>query len=255
MMLIDTHCHLNLPEFANPTAAIQEARDVGVTRMIVIGIDIPSSQKALEIALANEGAYAVVGVHPNSAANYSKSDVVALEQMLKNPKAVAIGEIGLDYHWDHATPEQQRVALFDQLDLAEAVGKPVVFHCREAYPDLLSLLEERTQLRWLFHCFVGDMEDAKRAVQLDGWFGVDGPITYPKANDLREVIRSLPQERIVIETDSPYLTPVPFRGKPNRPAYVRYVNSGLASCLGMDVEECARLTTANAVQFFGLGEK
>jgi TatD DNase family protein len=251
-LLIDTHCHLNLPEFPDPDAAIAEAHAEGVTRMIVVGIDVPSSLRALEIAEAHDGVYAIVGLHPNSAAKFNEETISEIDKMLAHRKAVAIGEIGLDYHWDFATPEQQRVALFAQLDLAERTGKPVVFHCRDAYPDLLTLLEGRGRLKWLFHCFAGSIEDARRAVELDSWFGVDGPITYPKANDLRDVMRFLPRDRIVIETDAPYLSPVPYRGKPNRPAHVRFVNDGLAACLGINSEECAGLTTGNAERFFGL---
>jgi TatD DNase family protein len=252
-MWIDTHCHLNLAEhFPDPAAAIKEAQDAGVARIIVVGIDLPMSRRALEIADAHDGVYAVVGVHPNSAAAYQASHLSEIEEMLRHPKAVAIGEIGLDYHWDFATPDQQRVALFDQLDLAESTGKPVVFHCRKAYPDLLSLLEKRKQLSWLFHCFAGTMADARRAVEIGAWFGVDGPITYPKSHELRDIVETLPRDRIVIETDAPYLTPAPFRGKPNHPSYVRFVSAGLAAILSLELDECAELTTANAERFFGL---
>ena len=253
MTLVDTHCHLNLADkFPDPSKAIREAQDEGVTRMIVVGVDVVHSRLALEIAEAHEGVFAIVGVHPNYANDYKATDIHAIEEMLKHPKAVAIGEIGLDYHWDHATPEEQRVALFAQLELAESTGKPVVFHCRDAYPDLLTLLEERKKLKWLFHCFAGSLEDAAQAIKLDCYFGVDGPITYPKAHDLRSVVQSLPRDRIVIETDAPYLSPAPFRGKPNHPSYVRFVNAGLAATLGLELEECAELTTKNAEAFFGL---
>ena len=251
-MLVDTHCHLNLKEFADPEAAIGDAREHEVTRMIVIGVDVASSRRAIEIAEEHDGVYAVVGVHPNYACDYQTSDINTLEQMLAHAKVVAIGEIGLDYHWHYATREQQRVALSAQLDLADRLREPVVFHCREAYPDLLTFLETRQKGKWLFHCFAGDMEDARRAIALDAYFGVDGPITYPKAHGLREVVQSLPHDRIVIETDAPYLSPQPFRGKPNKPGYVRYVNAGLAATLGLTIEECAALTTANAERFFGI---
>ncbi|MEA2554666.1 MAG: TatD DNase family protein [Fimbriimonadaceae bacterium] len=254
-MLIDTHCHLNLADaFPDPAAAIKEAKDNGVGRMIVIGIDIPTSRRALEIADANDGVYAVAGVHPNSAAEYYPEHLREIEEMLKHPKVVAIGEIGLDYHWDHASRDEQAAALLDQLDLAHATGKPVVFHCREAYSDLLAVVEARNPSKWLFHCFSGSEEDARRAMALDAYFGVDGPITYPKAGDLRSVVAKLPKDRLVVETDAPYLSPEPFRGKPNKPANVRFVNAALAACLGIGEEECAALTTANAERFFGIGE-
>jgi TatD DNase family protein len=165
---------------------------------------------------------------------------------------VALGEIGLDYHWDYATPDQQRIALLDQLELARKLAKPVVFHCRDAYPDLLTILEEQPTHRYLFHCFAGNQEDARRALALGAMFGVDGPITYKKADALREVIAMIPRDRLVLETDSPYMAPTPHRGKPNRPAFVPFVNEGLAATLGISQEECASLTTANAKRFFGL---
>ncbi len=253
LTLVDTHCHLNLADkFPDPSRVIEDAKAEGVTRMIVVGIDVALSRLALEIAEKHDGVYAIVGVHPNYACDYLPSDIKEVEQMLKHPKTVAIGEIGFDYHWDYATPEQQRIALLDQLDLAESTGKPVVFHCREAYSDLLDILEERTRLKWLFHCFAGNMEDARRAIAIDAYFGVDGPITYPKSHELREIVQSLPKTRIVIETDAPYLSPAPFRGKPNHPSYVRFVNAGLAATLGLELEESAQLTTKNAEDFFGL---
>lgn len=252
-MLIDTHCHLNLADcFPDPLPAIRQARESGVDRMIVIGIDLPSSHRAVELAEGNEGVFAVVGIHPNSAAGYKPEYLKEIESLLDHPKVVAIGEIGLDYHWQHATHDQQARALIDQLDLADAKRIPVVFHCREAYPDLLTLLEARSVQTWLFHCFSGDANDARRAMAFGAWFGVDGPITYPKAEDLRSVVRTLPRDRLVIETDSPYLTPAPFRGRPNTPAYVKFVNEGLAACLGISSDECAALTTANAERFFRL---
>jgi TatD DNase family protein len=242
---------LNLADkFPDPSKAIEDAQDAGVTRMIVVGVDVATSRRALEIAEAHEGVFAIVGVHPNYSCDYRAEQIKDVEEMLGHAKAVAIGEIGLDWHWNYSTPDQQRAALFDQLALAESTGKPVVFHCRDAYPDLLTLLEGRKQLSWLFHCFAGDLKDAERAMKLDCYFGVDGPITYPKAHDLREVVQSLPRERIVVETDAPYLSPAPFRGKPNHPSYVRFVNAGLAASLGMTIEESAELTTKNAERFF-----
>jgi TatD DNase family protein len=253
MPLIDTHCHLNDTEaFPNPAATISRAREAGVERVIVVGVDVESSQRALELTEAHQGVYAIVGWHPNYTANYTSAKLSEIEELLRHPKAVALGEIGLDFHWQYATLEQQERALYDQLALGEESGKPIVFHCREAYPALLEKLESRTVLSYLFHCFAGDEEAARRAREMDCYFGVDGPITYKKSTHLREIVASLPQDRIVIETDSPYLTPEPFRGKPNEPANVVLVNSALASVLGISEEECTALTTRNAERFFRL---
>jgi TatD DNase family protein len=253
-MLIDTHCHLNDPEaYPDPVLEVEFALENGVERLLVVGIEPAGFDRAIALADRFPQVHAIVGWHPNFAANYESAKLKDLERLLQHPKVVALGEIGLDYHWDYATPDQQRRALIDQLDLAESCRKPVVFHCRDAYADLLAILDQRPPWPARFHCFSGTLEDAQRATARDSYFGVDGPITYKNASSLREIVASLPRERVVIETDSPYMTPVPFRGKPNRPGFVRYVNEALAELWGVSAEESARVTTANAVRFFGLG--
>jgi TatD DNase family protein len=251
-MLIDTHCHLNdAKAFPDPASALAEAREAGVERVIVVGVDAEDGRRALKLADQFEEVYAIVGWHPNYTSSYTDAGLREIEAMLLHPKVVALGEIGLDFHWQYATLEQQRKALFDQLDLAARMGKPVVFHCREAYPALLDILESRPVHPYLFHCFAGDESDAARAVALGCYFGVDGPITYKKSTQLREIFASLPRGRIVVETDSPYMSPEPLRGKPNKPANVALVNAGLAAALGISAEDCAALTTENAKRFFG----
>lgn len=251
--LFDTHCHLNLAEhFPNPDAEIVRARDAGVTRLCLVGIDEPTCGRAIQIAERHEGVFAIVGCHPNSAAGFDDGFLSWIGTMLEHPKVVALGEIGLDYHWDFATPEQQKTALTAQLDLARDRMTPVVIHCREAYGDLLRLLEDRPPHAYLFHCFSGDEADAARVDKLGGYIGVDGPITYKKSAAYRELIGKWPRERLLLETDSPYLTPEPYRGKPNHPAYLPFVNAAVAAAWQCDVQESARQTTANALQFFRL---
>jgi TatD DNase family protein len=253
-LLIDTHCHLNLSEhFPNPESEVDFARSMGVERIVVVGVDLETSQIAIDLADRNDGVYAVVGIHPNHSADFRPSYVDDVRALAVQPKAVAIGEIGLDYHWDFATRSQQALALDCQLDLAREIGAPVVFHCRKAYQDLLDILKARVEGRtgpWLLHCFSGSESDARQAIALDCYFGVDGPLTYKSAGELRDLVRSLPRNRIVVETDAPYLTPVPHRGKPNRPGYVAYVNSMLASLWDVSVEEAGRQTTENALRVF-----
>ncbi|HTQ10480.1 MAG TPA: TatD family hydrolase [Fimbriimonadaceae bacterium] len=252
-MLIDTHCHLNdSAAFPNPAATVAEAVEAGVTRMFVVGVDAEDSRRAVDLAERFTEVYAIVGWHPNHAESYSREGLDAIGQMLAHPKVVALGETGLDFHWSYATPEKQKAALLEQIALAGKLGKPVVLHCREAYPQLLDILESIEILPYLFHCFAGDEEDAKRAFGLGCYFGVDGPISFKKSGQLREILKWLPRDRIVVETDSPYLSPEPHRGKPNKPANVALVNAALASTLGMTEEECAAMTTANAERFFRL---
>lgn len=251
-MLIDTHCHLNLVEhFPDPGAEVAHARTMDVERIVVVGVDLETSQIALDLADRFPEVFAVVGIHPNHSADFKAGMIEEVREMLSHPKSAALGEIGLDYHWDFASRDQQYVALTAQLDLAAELDVPVVLHCREAYSDLLDILERR-QGRFLLHCFSGDANDAAKAVAMGCYFGVDGPLTYKSASDYRELVRTLPRDRIVVETDAPYLTPVPHRGKPNRPGFVSYVNAMLAMLWGVDPLESASITTENAKRFFRL---
>lgn len=253
MALFDTHCHLNDVEaFPDPASVIAEAREAGVERMVVIGVDIASSRLALGIAERHEGVFASAGLHPNYASDYEPGQLVEIEQLLCHPKCVALGEIGLDLHWEFATIEQQRRALRDQLELAETTGTPVIFHCRDAYAPLLDILEASPPRRFVMHCFSGDERDAARARALGAYYGFDGPLTFKKNEALRALAATLPRDRILIETDSPWLTPHPHRGKRNRPAWLPLINEALAAALCLSADECAALTTANAERFFGL---
>ncbi len=250
-MLIDTHCHLNDDKaFPDPRAEIDAALAAGVERLIVVGTGPKDWERAVAMAEAFSEVWAIVGWHPNYTAEYDPSSLVRLKELLGHPRVLALGEIGLDYHWDYADRTIQYTALRDGLDLAAELGKPVVFHAREAYSDLLDVLEKRPPHPYLFHCFAGNAEEGARAVALGAKFGVDGPVTYSKAEELREVLRSLPFENLVVETDAPYMSPVPYRGKPNRPAHVREVTQGLAKALGRPFEEVAARTTATARAFF-----
>jgi len=251
MRLTDTHCHLNDGHaFPLPEATAAEAAAQGVWRLVVVGVDTESSRRAVEIAERCENVYAVVGWHPNYTSKYDGEALKAIEALLDHPKSLALGEIGLDFYREHASREDQERALKDQLDLAEAKDVPVVFHCRDAYPELLDVLERRKVRPYLFHCFAGNDEDAGRASAFGAWFGVDGPVTYPSADGLRTTIAKLPRDKILLETDSPYMTPVPYRGQRNRPSFLPYVNAGLAAALGLGPEECADLTERSAEAFF-----
>jgi TatD DNase family protein len=251
--LTDTHCHLNLTEsFPDPEPYFDRAFAAGVSTLMLVALDPQSGQRALDLAESHESVFAIVGRHPHYAQDAQPADLQRLREMLIHPKAVALGEIGLDFHWDYASPEQQQSVLIPQLDLAVEMDKPVVFHCRKAYAELLGILEKRPPHPYLFHCFAGTAEDAARAQTLDCYFGFDGPLTYKKSHELREIVRTLRPERIVLETDSPYMTPEPLRGKPNEPANLPLINAALAETLAMSPKESAHLTTQNARLFFRL---
>jgi TatD DNase family protein len=216
--------------------------------MVLVGIDDESSAEAVRLAESHAGVFACVGWHPTSTAKPHDTSVVA--SLCESPRTVAIGEIGLDYHWDYSTPEQQRRSLEQHWSLACDLQMPVVFHCREAYDDLLAWLEgqERFPPTCVLHCFAGTAEHALKAMALPTrcFFGVDGPITYKNAAGLREVVASLPRDRILLETDSPFLTPHPHRGKPNEPAMIPLICAAVAAVLGMSPDDCSALTDANA---------
>jgi TatD DNase family protein len=251
--LTDTHCHLNLSEyFPEPLGAIERARAAGVKRIVNVGIDDATSRAAVKLANANDGVFACVGWHPTSAAKYTDVDIVA--ELCSHPMTIAIGEIGLDYHWDYSTPEEQFRSLNAHWSLACELQMPVVFHCREAYDDLLDWLAEQSTYppTCVLHCFAGSADQAAKALSLPThlYFGVDGPITYKNADGLREIVSALPTDRILLETDSPFLTPHPHRGKPNEPAMIPLICQRLAEVFNMAVEECAELTDANAKAAF-----
>jgi len=253
-MLIDTHCHLNdRKAFPDPQIIVAEAREAGVDRLVVVGIDIESSEYAIELSELFGDVYATVGLHPNEAAKFQDSTIADLERLYQHPRALAIGEIGLDYHWDFATKEQQHRALAAQLDLAEAIDAPIVFHCREAYDDLLEILERRRTTRILLHCFGGNQAQLDRALALGAIIGVDGPVTYPKADALREIIARVPRDRLLLETDAPWMSPHPFRGRPNHPGRLTFVRDAIAKLWETDTSEVEAITTENAMRFFGLG--
>ena len=253
-MLVDTHCHLHHPGyFEDPDGEVLRAHEAGVGRIVVVGVDPEDWPVALGFAERHEGVFAILGWHPNALENWDAARLRDLEELLKHPKALALGEIGLDNHHAFVPLAIQHDALTAQLDLAERLDLPVVFHAREAYTDLLDVLERRPKrLPYLFHCFTGSLPEAERAVALGATLGVDGPITYAKATALRELFAAVPLGRLVLETDAPYLAPVPHRGKPNRPAYIPLLAAELARARGLTSEEVAEATSANARAFFGL---
>lgn len=253
MRFIDTHCHLNDGRaFPDPAAAVAEAHEAGVAALVVVGIDTESSRRALEIAEQHPSVFAAVGWHPNHADEFSEKELAPLEEMLAHPKALALGEIGLDYYRDHSAPETQMRCLLAQLDLAESTGAKVIFHCREAYDDLLDVLERRPVIPYLFHCFAGSHDERDRCLALGGILGVDGPISYPKGDGLREVLGQAPLDRLVLETDAPWMPPVPYRGKSNQPAWLPLIAQALADARGVELAEVAQITTQTALKWFDL---
>ena len=261
-MLIDSHCHLNHPQFADDReAVVGRARDTGLTAMIVIGYDLESSEAAMELSSAEPDLWAAVGVHPHDASTYGREAERRLREMADHPKVTAIGEIGLDYHYKHSPPAVQREAFASQLALARDAGLPVVIHCREgdghaegqesAHEGVFRELERCCgAIAGVMHCWSGSVVQARRAVEYGMHIGIGGVLTFKNRGELADVVRSVPQERLLIETDAPYLAPVPYRGRRNEPSYVSLVCARLAQDLDVEPEHVARLTTANALRLF-----
>lgn len=254
-MLIDTHAHLDFPEFSDDLdAVLQRAKDKGVREIVTIGIDLASSRRAADIARAYPEIYATVGVHPHGARELSKETLSAFEGLARKERVVAIGEIGLDYYRNRQPRPIQRRCLQQQMELACMVGLPAVFHIRDAFVDFFEIIEDyRLRLPGgILHCFSGDWKTAKACLDMGFYLSIPGTVTFPKAEIQQEVVRRAPLDRILLETDAPYLAPIPFRGKVNEPAYVYYTAEKIAELRACPVEEIGRQTSMNARAIFGM---
>lgn len=256
MVLVDTHCHLDWNAFdADRDAVIRRAVDAGVTRMLTIGVDVPGSRRALELAGQYAEVYAAVGVHPNDCADFDAEMLKEIRSLAQHPKVVAIGEIGLDYYWHKVDHAVQARAFQAQLELAAELGKPVIVHSREAASDTIEMLENFThhapRTTGTLHSYFDDLTIMRRAFAIGFYCGVTGPITFKKSDRARNLLRQAPLDRLLIETDAPFLTPVPHRGQRNEPVHVRHVAETIAQARGAAVEVVARQTTLNANQLLG----
>jgi TatD DNase family protein len=252
--LADTHCHLCLADFEPDLPEVLErARAAGVERILVPGIDLETSRRAVELADDHEEIFAAVGVHPHHAATFGPATRDELRRLADSPRVVAIGEIGLDYYRDRSPRPAQRKAFEGQLDLAAEVRRPVVVHNREASGDVLERLLPWAALRdnpGVLHAFSSDAGEALAAAEAGLFLGVAGPITYPNAGERRRVTGELPRERILLETDSPYLTPHPHRGRRNEPARTTLIAAALAEIWGIDPDDARRAVWKNAATLF-----
>ena len=249
MRWTDDHCHL--PETVEAAApVIDEAVAGGVERLITVGCDVGQSERYAAVAAANPGTvWSTAGVHPHDA----KLGLDGLEAVLDRPGVVAVGECGLDFHYDHSPRDVQRSAFAAQIALARARNLPLVVHTREAWADTFDVLAgEGTPERVVFHCFTGGPDEARRCLDLGGHLSFSGIVTFPSADDIRAAAALCPLDRVLVETDSPYLAPVPNRGKPNRPVWVELVGAGVADAKGCAAEDVAVASWVNAEQVYGL---
>ena len=260
MKLVDSHAHLDMARFdADREDVIKRARAAGLTAIVTVGVDLPSSRRAVDLAVRHEMVWAAVGVHPHDAQTLDGETLAELRELARQPQVVAVGEIGLDYYRDLSPRDVQRRAFQAQLAWAAKQGKPVIIHDRDAHADVMAQLTE-----WaapltdsplagrlgVLHTFSGDLEMAERAVELGFYLSISGPVTYKKPGRLIEIVKALPLDRLLVETDCPFLTPEPHRGRRNEPAYVRLVAEQIAALRGMAFEELAAATTANAQRLF-----
>jgi TatD DNase family protein len=257
MNLIDTHTHLDFPQFDDDRErVIERAANAGVRAIVDVGTDLASSQAAVALAEAYSQVYAAVGVHPHDAKTLTEEMLEELRALASHPKVVAVGEIGLDFYRDLSPRDKQRRAFQQQLALAREIGKPVIIHDREAHTEVMDILrhwvEGSHKSVGVLHCFSGDLVMAQEAIELGFYISIAGPVTFKNARRLRELVRQLPPEKLLVETDCPYLAPHPHRGKRNEPAYVKLVAQEVARIKELSLEEVARITSDNAQALFAL---
>ena len=256
-MLIDSHVHLDDPRYdGDRDQVFQRAADAGIDAFVTIGCDLATSRSSVQLAQARENVFATIGVHPHESKEITTGWYDEFRLLAKKPKVVAYGEIGLDYHYDHSPREIQRQRFREQVQLAKELQLPIVIHTREAQEDTIAILKEEKagEVGGVFHCFSGDAWLAKDALDLGFYLSFSGVITFKNASMLRDIVRTVPMDRILVETDCPYLAPVPHRGKRNEPAFVRQVAQTIAELMGngtlSSLENIAQSTVDNTKRLF-----
>lgn len=249
--LIDTHAHLDMYE--DWDVIIKNAKENGIKKIIIPAVETEYFQKILDIANSYEDVYCMMGIFPTEAKNWHDGILDDIKEFAKNKKVVSIGEIGLDYYWDKSFIDEQKDIFIKQVKLANELGLPIEIHDREAHKDVFDILVEYNKTSdVVFHCFSGSVEFARECLKQGWYIALGGVVTFKNAVKTKEVAKDVPLDRLMLETDSPYLTPVPFRGKENQPAYVRYVADEIAKLKGIDVKEVIEATTKNAEMVFGI---
>ncbi|XXM71853.1 TatD family hydrolase [Lysinibacillus sphaericus] len=254
-MLFDTHVHLNAEQFNEDLEeVISRAKEAGVGRMVVVGFDRPTIERAMDLVEQYEFLYASIGWHPVDAIDMKEEDLAWIEELSSHPKVVALGEMGLDYHWDKSPKDIQKEVFRKQIHLAKKVKLPIIIHNREATQDIVDILREEgaEEVGGIMHCFSGSPEIARECVDMNFYISLGGPVTFKNAKKPKEVAKEIPLERLLIETDCPYLAPHPNRGKRNEPAYVKLVAEQIAELKDISLEEVETVTTENANKLFNI---
>lgn len=248
-MLIDTHSHIDMDNYKDRfDEVIAEAKDFGVEKIVIPGVAPSGFKRIVELCEKYENLYGAVGVHPEDLASFDSDAENLIREYLKHPKIVAVGEIGLDYYWDKSQIECQKEIFEKQILIAKEIGKPVLVHDREAHFDTLEILKKTnaSDVGVVMHCFSGSPEFAMECVREGFYIALGGVVTFKNAKKVKEVAKIVPLERLLLETDAPYMTPVPYRGKENQPAYVKFVAEEIANLRGVSFDEVARMTSFNA---------
>ena len=259
-MIIDTHAHVDVADYdEDREAVIERARENGVQYMVNIGCDVESSYRSMELAEQYDFIYATAGIHPHDVKSINGGTYAHLRQLLLHPKVIALGEIGLDFFKNYSPQDVQRTHFRNQIQLAREMNKPIIIHSRDAKEDIIAILSEfypnnPNAQSGIFHCFSGDQELADKALEMGFYISFSGSVTFKKAEALREVAKTIPADRLFAETDCPYLTPVPHRGKRNEPAYVNFTAEKLAELRGLKIEDVQRTMALNFFELFGIGE-
>ncbi|MEH6989969.1 MULTISPECIES: TatD family hydrolase [Bacillales] len=254
-MFFDTHAHLNAEQYNEDLQeVIDRALSEGISNIVVVGFDRPTIEKAMELTEKYDFIYASVGWHPVDAIDMTEEDLLWIEELSSHPKVVALGEMGLDYYWDKSPKDIQQEVFRKQIRLAKKVKLPIVIHNRDATADIVEILKEEGagEVGGIMHCFSGSPEIAQECVDMNFYISLGGPVTFKNAKKPKEVADVIPLEKLLIETDCPYLTPHPHRGKRNEPSYVKLVAEQIAEIKGLSTEEVAQATTENAKKLFGI---
>lgn len=252
-ILIDTHSHIDMDDYEDVDSIIANAKASGVENIIIPSVDRSSFEKVISIANTHEGIYCALGIHPSEAQKATAEDFEIIEELAKEKKVVAIGECGLDYYWDKTFVQEQKSVFEKQIQIALKCNLPLVVHDREAHKDSFDMLvQTEGKIPVIMHCFSGSLEFANECVKQGFYIALGGVVTFKNAKKAHEVAKHIPLEHLLLETDAPYLTPEPFRGKRNEPAYIKFTAEKIAQIRGISVEEIAQATTQNARKAFGI---
>ena len=251
--MIDTHSHINFADYKeNFDSFIENLKNNEIDNVIIPGVEPSTFDEIITLCEQYNIIYGAIGVHPSEAKTYTDETEKEIYKLCKNEKIIAIGEIGLDYYWEQETKELQKEVFRKQLKIAEELQVPVLIHDREAHKDTFNIIQEFKLKDVIFHCFSGNVEFAKKCIDKGYYIAIGGVVTFKNAKDLKEVAKIVPLDKLLLETDAPYLAPVPYRGKLNTPAYLKYIAEEIANIREIDVEEVKKQTTINAQKIFGI---